>query len=99
MEVPNGFSGCSVPAILASFYTTFHENGGKVSPQAVTCLKTMVGGKHGHTSCKIPSVQKIMFIYQLNFMEIIRLNQSGGKSEHLQFFGIIPNSKQVSICL
>ena len=33
----------------------------------------LVGGKQGHAPCKIILLQQSLFLYHLNFMEIIRL--------------------------
>ena len=61
----------------ASFPTTFHNNSGRYkSHRTTTCLKTVVGGKQWHAACKILLLQQILFLCQLNFMEIIRLSQS-----------------------
>ena len=53
-------------------------------------LKLVVGRKQGHGSSKILLFHKI-FLCQLNFMEIIRLSQSCGKSGHPKFWGILPD--------
>ena len=47
----------------------------------------MVGGKQGHTPYKIPSLQRSLFLCQLNAMEIIRLSSSWGESDKPQSWG------------
>ena len=50
---PNGFSGCSVPAVPGTFLTNCGrgENLG-----TTTCLNNMVGGKQGLVACEILSL-------------------------------------------
>ena len=41
---PNGFSGCSIPALLRYFSTTYLKNcGGGEGLRTTTCLKAVVG--------------------------------------------------------
>ena len=58
----------------ASFSATFLKHCGRgESLGTTTCLRTVVGGKHRHASCKILLLQQHLFLCQSNFMEIIRL--------------------------
>ena len=62
------------PPSRLSFPATFLKNCGRgESLRTTTCLKTVVGGKQGHATCKIFALQQSLFLCQLNFMEIIRL--------------------------
>ena len=51
----------------------------------ITCLNTVVGNKPCHTPDKIVLFHKASFLYQWNFMEMIRLSQSCGESDHTRF--------------
>ena len=48
----------------------------------------MVDGKQGHAPCEILSLQLILFLCQLNFMDIIRLSSVDVNFASLRFFGI-----------
>ena len=42
--------------------------------RTATCLKTVVGAKQGHASCRIFSLHLIPILYQSDFIEITRLS-------------------------
>ena len=46
----------------------------EVSIWTTTCHKTVVGGKRGHAPSEIHSLQQILFLCQLNFIEITRMS-------------------------
>ena len=65
--------GAYLPPPRASSSTTCLKNCGRgESPGTTTSHKTVVGGRQGHTACKIPSLQQSLFSCQLNFVEITR---------------------------
>ena len=56
------------------FSTTVLIYCGRVgSIETISCHKTVVAGKQGHEPRKILSLQQLIFLCQLNFMETIRL--------------------------
>ena len=55
-------------------------------------------GKQGHASCKISSLQVITFLCQLNFVRVIRLSLSLGKSGLPSFGGMTGYMTMVSVC-
>ena len=61
----------------------------------------VVGGKQWHAPNEIPFHQQNIFLCQSNFVEIIRLSQSSGKSGHPSVLGILPDLRQLclSVCL
>ena len=81
------FQDEAFPPSRASFSTTFPKNCGRdKSLGTTTCLKTVVGGKHGHAPYKILWFRKSLILYQMNYMEIMRLSQRLGESGHPQFW-------------
>ena len=82
---PNGSSGCSIPALVSWFYTTFLNNSGRgESLVTTTCRKGVVGVKQGHV--------KYFFTSKSNFcVSQISLStydwQSWGKFWHTQYWG------------
>ena len=63
-------SGCSVSSIQPSFCISFVKNyGGGVGFRNATCLRTVLGDKHWHSSCKILSLQQIVFSVSVEFPE------------------------------
>ena len=94
-----GFQDVAFLPTQASCSTTFHKNCGRgESLWTTTCPITVVGGKQGHAPSKTFSLQQILFLCQLNFIEVTRLSQRWGKSGHPQFWGYnrIQNS---AVCL
>ena len=63
------------------------------------CHKIVVGGKQGHAPCEILMFQQILFLRQLNFMEIIRMSQRLGEFGHAQFGDITTFKIVVFVCL
>ena len=79
-----GFYGLAFLPTQPAFYDTFlnDNDGGGYDLRIATCLRIVVWGEYGHAPCKISSLQQILFLCQLNFMEIIRLPQSRGRPGH-----------------
>ena len=96
-----GFTGCSVPAPRASFYTTFLNICGRgESLGTTTCLKTVVGVIMG--MLPVPPVllcQQSLLLRKLNLIEIIRLLQRSGKIWPPSVLGILPDLRQWCLSL
>ena len=68
MGGPNGFSGCSVPALWrGSPPHSIKIVVEVVHPTTNTCLKTVVDGKQRHAPCKICSLQQRLMFVSLDF--------------------------------
>ena len=99
-EGPNGFSGCSAPAILASFCTTFNKKCGRAEDLGnATCPKSVVGGKQVHACCKICLHQQIMFLCLLNISKIMTVTTPRRIWPRSTSVDITQLKTAVSVCL
>ena len=71
--VLNGCAGLTFLTLQSSNYTTFLKTVVKVKMSRLSCLKTLVVGMQRHATLLF---QKVIFLYLLNFIDIIKLSQS-----------------------
>ena len=75
-EFQMGFHDVAFMPLQAGLHATFLKKCGSSYYLIIdTCLTTEVGGKQGHTPCKILSLQQSLSLCQSNLVEIIRLSQ------------------------
>ena len=59
----------------------------------------MVGGRQGHAPCKIFSLQQILFMFQYNFLKVVRPSQHCVESGRPQPLDMLPDLKQWSLSI
>ena len=89
---PASFQKSTFLSHEASVYTTFLNNCGECLRFAIW-IKTVAGAKQRYTVCKIPSLQQILSLQQLSFMEMTRLPWVEENMVILIFL-ILPDIKQ-----